>query len=100
MRDARDGARAIIPSRKPDARAQDQREHQLLAGQNLATVIALDRRSISTISSRQIARHLVAEQHADFAQELAKRLGGQSFVADQRQFMLNQRMTDDGDALH
>ena len=56
--------------------------------------------SISIIFERQVARHLVAEQHADLVEELAEALGRALLVAHQGQLVLHQRMIDDGDALH
>ena len=49
---------------------------------------------------RKIARDLVAQQHADLAEELAERLGRALAIAHQREFVLNKRMIDNGDALH
>ena len=51
--------------------------------------------SISTLGQRQVARHLVAQQHADFPEQLAKRFGRAALVADQRELVLHQRMIDD-----
>ena len=49
---------------------------------------------------RQVTRDLITQQHADFLEQLAKRLGRAILVADHRELMLNQRMIDDGDAFH
>jgi len=81
------------------AGAQDRREHQLLAGDFLAhhrrqRGLDLD------IGKRQVAGHLVAQQHADLVQELAEALGRAVLVADQRQLVLDQGMGNDGDAVH
>ena len=56
------------------AGAQDRREHQLLAGEPCASW--LQRRLDVDRLEREVARHLVAEQHGDLAQELAEALRG------------------------
>ena len=81
------------------AGAQDRREHQLLAG-DLRRLHARQRRLDLDIGQRQIARDLVAQQHADLLEELAKRLGRDVLVAQQRQLVLHQRVIDDRDAFH
>ena len=82
---------------KSDAGAQDRRQRQFLA---------LDHRRFHRRQrgfdldqlQRQVTRDLVAEQHADLVQQLAKALGRTVALAHQRQFVLNQGMTDDVDA--
>ena len=81
------------------AGAQHRREHQLLAG-DAAGLGAGERRLDLDLGERQIARHLVAQQHADLFQQLAEGLGRARLVADQRQLVLHQRMLDHGDAVH
>ena len=84
---------------KADAGAQDRREHQLLAGDHRRLGHA-ERRLDLDHFDRQIARHLVAKQHADFVQQLAEALGRAPLVAHQRQLVLDQRMVDDMGAGH
>src|SRR5205085_459138 len=57
-------------------------------------------RSTAAIAEFAVARHLVAQQHADLVQELAEALGRALLVAHQRELVLHQRMIDERDALH
>jgi hypothetical protein len=61
---------------------------------------ALSAGAMASARSWQIARDLIAQQHAELAQQLAKRFGRETLVADQRELVLHQRVIDDGNAFH
>ena len=77
-----------------EAGAQDRREDQFLPGEARRHHRG-ERRLDLDFGQRQVARDLVAEQHADFVEQLAKRFGRAGLVADERQLVLHQRMIDD-----
>ena len=74
-----------------EARAQDWREHELLAGEARRHHRG-ERRLDLDLGQRQVARDLVADEHADFLEQLTKRFGRAGLVAQQRELVLHQRM--------
>jgi hypothetical protein len=83
----------------PVAGAQDRDHDRLLAVEHRRhhrrdRGLDLDQRG------RQIATHLVREQHADLAQQVAERAGAGLLATHQRQLVLDQWMVDDVDAAH
>ena len=100
MRDARGRARgSSMPSRKPMPARRIGASTSFLPA-STGAFIGASGVSMSIIFERQVARHLVAEQHADLVEQLAEALGRALLVAHQRELVLHQRMIDDGDALH
>ena len=88
-----------MPSRKPTPARRIGANTSFLPA-STGAFIGASGVSISIIFERQVARHLVAEQHADLVEQLAEALGRALLVAHQGQLVLHQRMIDDGDALH
>ena len=100
MGDARRRARASsMPSRMPMPARRIGAKTSFLPAM-IGACIVVSGVSISISLERQVARDLVAEQHADLVEQLAEALGRALLVAHQRQLVLHQRMVDDGDAVH
>ena len=84
---------------KADAGAQDRREDEFLAGDRRLHRLGQRRFDLDQLQ-RQIAGHLVGQQHADLVEELAEALGRHRLVAHQRQLVLDQGVADDVDVRH
>jgi hypothetical protein len=84
---------------KADAGAQDRREHELLAGDRRLHGLGQRRFDFDELQ-RQIAGHLIGEQHADLVEKLAEPLGRNRFVAHQRQLVLHEGVADDVNVRH
>ncbi len=99
MGDAGGGEEVQHPVEEADARAQDRREDELLA-RDLRSHHRGERSFDLHHLDGDVPGHLVAEQHADLVEELAKPFRRARLVAHQRQLVLDERVVDDGDALH
>ena len=99
MGDAGRGHEVSMPSSKPTPARRIGAKTSFLPA-ICGAVIVRHRRLDLDVLERQVARDLVAEQHADLVQELAEALRRALLVAHQRQLVLHQRVVDDGDAFH
>ncbi|MGX1320271.1 hypothetical protein AB7M17_003724 [Bradyrhizobium sp. USDA 377] len=97
MGDARRGHQRQHAVEEADAGAQDRRQRELLAG-DLRRLHGRDRRLDLDQLERQVARHLVAEQHPDLVEDLAKALGRAVLLPHQGELVLDQGVGDDVDA--
>ena len=99
MGDARRRHQGQHAVEEADAGPQDRREDEFLAG-DLRRLHARERGVDLGLLERQVARDLVAEQHPDLVEELPEALRRTALVPHQGQLVLDERMIDDGDALH
>ena len=94
MGDASRGHQRQHAVEETDPGAQDRCKRQFLAG-DFRGLHRHQRRFDIDDLQRQIAGHLIAEQHADLVQKLPKALGGPVGLAHQRQLVLDEGMADE-----
>ncbi|MGY4497485.1 hypothetical protein ACVWYH_001412 [Bradyrhizobium sp. GM24.11] len=92
-----EGISASMPSRKPTPARRIGASVSFFAG-DLWRLHRRDRRLDLDQLQRQVARHLVAEQHPDLVQDLAKALGRAVLLPHQGKLVLDQGVGDDVDA--